>query len=210
LSEEDVGDRGHDERQSGEDVEREAPGVVAHAQIAAPVDQVRRGHDAERETDGQTGDHDAEADGAPGGRGVVEDQRAVVGVEDALAETGQDAGGDEGDQAGDQTGHGGHDAGPDQGHDDHLAVAVLVTETPAGVLREHVAGEEHRADQAAERGRVGRVADEPRVVPDHPGDHRTGHGAVGVADHPAQQQHRPQRAVRSDHAAGAPGRRAPC
>jgi hypothetical protein len=85
-------------------------------------------------------------------------------------------------------------------------VAVLVAEEAARPLREHVAGEEQAADQAAECVRLGRAGQESDVVLDHPGDDRAGEGAVGRAHRPAEQQPEPQSlVVDAAHGDGAGG-----
>src|SRR5690242_21323425 len=55
----------------------------------------RSGQDADGEADRETGDHDAKAERAFRHRRVCHDQRSVVGVEDALAEAGQNACGED-------------------------------------------------------------------------------------------------------------------
>ena len=193
--EEQVGGERDEERHEAEHPQRHPPRLAAEAERAAPVDEVRGRQQADGEADRQAGEHDTQAQRAPGGRRVVDDHRAVVGVERALAEPGEHPGGDERDQPGREAGDQRHQPGPDQGQHEHLAVPVAIAEPAPRVLGEHVAGEEHRADQAAEGGGVARVADEAGLVGDHPGDHRSGDRPVGVADQPAEQQERPQALV---------------
>lgn len=191
-SEEKPGDDADDERERAEQVQRHAPGAGAEARRLAPVDHVGGGDERHGQADGQPGDGHAEADGAAFRRRVRDDQHAVVGVEDAFAEARQHARHDEPDQSGGQPRHQRQHAGPQQRQHQHLAVPETVAEAPAGVLGEHVAGEEHRADQPAERRRMRRVADEAALGVDHPGHDRAGDGAVGIADEPAEQQEEPQ------------------
>ena len=103
--------------------------------------------------------------------------------------------GDERDEAGDDAADHRRDARPDQADEMIVRWPYLSPEIAARELGEHVAREEQAADQAAERVRVLDVGEEADVVLDHPGDDRSGEGAVGGADGPSEQEEHPQRPV---------------